>query len=361
MNANAYGGQLGRGARVGRRLHRRRASSAAAPTQLGFAYRSSNLGAGEVVSRASFRLAPGRPEEIRATLAAMRERRREAQPSGIKTFGSTFKNPEDERAEGRIGRPAARGGRLPRPAPRRRPLLREARQLRRERRRGDHRRRARADGRGPAARPRALRRRAGAGGPGAGRGRAGRAAGSCEAALSRRRRCRRRRASASTGSSSATSRSTPTSTSRSRRRRSAAARTRSASPPTAGRPWLPPPEEPACRAAARPSRPKGGRCRGPALRTGPRPRRRAGRAAPLRRRQLLRRKRGGRRTHARGSNCASATPSQAARKWRAAAAVLADPSMTALDYVDLHAPEPPGRTTAPGTNSPGARLNRSNP
>jgi UDP-N-acetylmuramate dehydrogenase len=31
----------------------------------------------------------------------MRERRHEAQPSGIKTFGSTFKNPEDERAEGR--------------------------------------------------------------------------------------------------------------------------------------------------------------------------------------------------------------------------------------------------------------------
>jgi hypothetical protein len=28
----------------------------------------------------------------------------------------------------------------------------------------------------------------------------------------------------------------------------------------------------------------------------------------------------------------------AARKWRAAAAVLADPSITALDYVDLHAP-----------------------
>jgi UDP-N-acetylmuramate dehydrogenase len=31
----------------------------------------------------------------------MRERRREAQPSGIKTFGSTFKNPDDPRAEGR--------------------------------------------------------------------------------------------------------------------------------------------------------------------------------------------------------------------------------------------------------------------
>jgi len=32
---------------------------------------------------------------------------------------------------------------------------------------------------------------------------------------------------------------------------------------------------------------------------------------------------------------------QAARKWKAAAAVLADPSVTSLDYVDLHAPEHP--------------------
>lgn len=33
--------------------------------------------------------------------------------------------------------------------------------------------------------------------------------------------------------------------------------------------------------------------------------------------------------------------SQAARKWKAAATVLADPSITALDYVDLHAPSRP--------------------
>jgi cell division septal protein FtsQ len=32
---------------------------------------------------------------------------------------------------------------------------------------------------------------------------------------------------------------------------------------------------------------------------------------------------------------------QAARKWRAAAAVLASPSVTTLDYVDLHAPAHP--------------------
>jgi hypothetical protein len=38
--------------------------------------------------------------------------------------------------------------------------------------------------------------------------------------------------------------------------------------------------------------------------------------------------------------------SQAARKWKAAAAVLADPSITALDYVDLQAP---GRPAAYGS------------
>jgi UDP-N-acetylmuramate dehydrogenase len=100
MNANAYGGQL---ARVLEWVEVCTAagSERRAPEQLGFTYRHSNLRDGEVVARASFQLQPADPEEIKATLAGMRERRREAQPSGIKTFGSTFKNPEDERAEGR--------------------------------------------------------------------------------------------------------------------------------------------------------------------------------------------------------------------------------------------------------------------
>jgi UDP-N-acetylenolpyruvoylglucosamine reductase len=100
MNANAYGGQL---ARI---LEWVEVSTAGGserrdPECLDFSYRRSNLGPGEVVSRACFRLRPGDPAEIRATLAAMRGRRRDAQPSGIKTFGSTFKNPDDERAGGR--------------------------------------------------------------------------------------------------------------------------------------------------------------------------------------------------------------------------------------------------------------------
>jgi UDP-N-acetylmuramate dehydrogenase len=71
------------------------------PDQLGFAYRRSNLAAGEVVARASFALAPAETEMVKATHEDMRARRKAAQPSGIKTFGSTFKNPDDARAEGR--------------------------------------------------------------------------------------------------------------------------------------------------------------------------------------------------------------------------------------------------------------------
>jgi UDP-N-acetylmuramate dehydrogenase len=100
MNANAYGGQL---AEVLEWIDVCTANGRdrRAPDQLGFAYRSSNLGPGEVVARASFTLTADDPAAIRARLEAMRDKRREAQPSGIKTFGSTFKNPEDERAGGR--------------------------------------------------------------------------------------------------------------------------------------------------------------------------------------------------------------------------------------------------------------------
>src|SRR5947209_9740098 len=100
MNANAYGGELARVLEwvdvVGPTGTERRT-----PEQLGFAYRRSNLLPGEVIAAGSFALEPAEPAAVKATLAEMRGRRREAQPSGIKTFGSTFKNPDDPRAEGR--------------------------------------------------------------------------------------------------------------------------------------------------------------------------------------------------------------------------------------------------------------------
>jgi UDP-N-acetylenolpyruvoylglucosamine reductase len=100
MNANAYGGELGRV------LERVTVCSAAGaeerrPEELGFRYRGSNLSDREVVARAGFALSESNPADVKATMADMRRRRKEAQPSGIKTFGSTFINPEDPRAEGR--------------------------------------------------------------------------------------------------------------------------------------------------------------------------------------------------------------------------------------------------------------------
>jgi UDP-N-acetylenolpyruvoylglucosamine reductase len=96
MNANAYGGELARvlewvDITTGTGTTRR------TPNDLGFAYRRSSLGPYEVVARASFQLEPAQVDEVKATLGDLRARRRAAQPVGVKTFGSTFKNPEGDR------------------------------------------------------------------------------------------------------------------------------------------------------------------------------------------------------------------------------------------------------------------------
>ncbi len=102
MNANAYGGELARTLRwaaiaTADGVERRE------PQQLDFEYRRSGLRAGEVVAEAHFELQPADPDVVKAALADLRARRHEAQPQGIKTFGSTFVNPppSDARAEGR--------------------------------------------------------------------------------------------------------------------------------------------------------------------------------------------------------------------------------------------------------------------
>lgn len=99
MNANAYGGELARvldWAEVATAdgVERR------TPEQLDFHYRQSNITAGQIVTRARFALTATDPAVVKAELADLRDRRKEAQPAGIKTFGSTFKNPDDPRANG---------------------------------------------------------------------------------------------------------------------------------------------------------------------------------------------------------------------------------------------------------------------
>lgn len=100
MNANAYGGELAsvlEWAEVAtlEGVERR------TPDQFDFSYRRSNVAGYQVVTRAQFKLSASDTAAVKTTLGELRDRRRAAQPSGIKTFGSTFKNPTDPKAEGR--------------------------------------------------------------------------------------------------------------------------------------------------------------------------------------------------------------------------------------------------------------------
>jgi UDP-N-acetylmuramate dehydrogenase len=101
MNAGAYGGELRdvleRAVVVGADGER-----AGGPDELGMRYRHSNVGAREVVAEAVLRLRPDDPERIRATVADMQRRRREAQPAKVRTFGSVWKNPAGELSAGRM-------------------------------------------------------------------------------------------------------------------------------------------------------------------------------------------------------------------------------------------------------------------
>jgi UDP-N-acetylmuramate dehydrogenase len=101
MNAGAYGGDL---AGV---LERALVASAHGadwwtPDELGLSYRRSGLRRGEIVARAELRLQPAPVEEIQATVAEMQARRKAAQPTNKRTFGSVFKNPDHELSAGRM-------------------------------------------------------------------------------------------------------------------------------------------------------------------------------------------------------------------------------------------------------------------
>ena len=73
-----------------------------APAELGLAYRHSELGHTDVVARVEYRLEPGLPAEIKATVAELVARRKETQPTNKRTFGSVFKNPPGEIGAGRM-------------------------------------------------------------------------------------------------------------------------------------------------------------------------------------------------------------------------------------------------------------------
>ena len=101
MNAGAYGGDIA-GVLIRALVVSAEGASWRTPAELGLEYRRSGLRPGEVVARAEFSLTPRPPDEIKATVADMQARRKAAQPTNKRTFGSVFKNPDHELTAGRM-------------------------------------------------------------------------------------------------------------------------------------------------------------------------------------------------------------------------------------------------------------------
>jgi UDP-N-acetylenolpyruvoylglucosamine reductase len=101
MNAGAYGGEF---SAVLERAYVATAegSSWLTPAELGLSYRHSDLRHGQVVLRVELRLQPRPSEEIKSEVRELNARRKEAQPTNRRTFGSVFKNPEHELSAGRM-------------------------------------------------------------------------------------------------------------------------------------------------------------------------------------------------------------------------------------------------------------------
>ena len=101
MNAGAYGGDM---AGVLKRALVADATGShwLTPAELELRYRRSGLRPGQVVARVELGLASRPEEEIKRTVAEMQARRKEAQPTNRRTFGSVFKNPNHELSAGRM-------------------------------------------------------------------------------------------------------------------------------------------------------------------------------------------------------------------------------------------------------------------
>jgi UDP-N-acetylmuramate dehydrogenase len=101
MNAGAYGGDIA-GVLERALVADAKGTRWLTPAELGLRYRSSGLRHGQVVAQAELRLEPRPLADIKATVAEMQARRKGAQPTNKRTFGSVFKNPEHELTAGRM-------------------------------------------------------------------------------------------------------------------------------------------------------------------------------------------------------------------------------------------------------------------
>jgi UDP-N-acetylmuramate dehydrogenase len=95
MNAGAYGSEIAAVLREARVLTPDLDERTLSGEELEFGYRKSRVRTdGLICLAATFDLVPGEPDEIRATMDELQERRREKQPLDMPSAGSTFKRPE---------------------------------------------------------------------------------------------------------------------------------------------------------------------------------------------------------------------------------------------------------------------------
>jgi UDP-N-acetylenolpyruvoylglucosamine reductase len=101
MNAGAYGGDFS-GVLERALVVTKTGAEWLTPSELGLTYRHSTLRDGQIVARVELRLTPRPPDDVKATVAELQARRKAAQPTNRRTFGSVFKNPDHDLTAGRM-------------------------------------------------------------------------------------------------------------------------------------------------------------------------------------------------------------------------------------------------------------------
>jgi UDP-N-acetylmuramate dehydrogenase len=101
MNGGAYGGDFA-GVLERAFVATTDGSGWLSPAELGLSYRHSGLRHGQVILRAELRLRRRPPEDVKAEVRELNARRKAAQPTNRRTFGSVFKNPDHELSAGRM-------------------------------------------------------------------------------------------------------------------------------------------------------------------------------------------------------------------------------------------------------------------
>ncbi len=113
MNAGAYGGEMKDVVEMTMYMDERGELESAAGDEHDFAYRHSVFSSGgKTVLGCRLRLEPGDPEEIRAKMAELMERRRASQPLDKPSAGSAFKRPKTGYAAALIDQAGLKGYRV---------------------------------------------------------------------------------------------------------------------------------------------------------------------------------------------------------------------------------------------------------